>query len=227
MTSEAADTLTLVNGTNKQTLNIYSISGPNYERLNITANAYDYLSNPCFAIATQKGGSGTYRNLVLSAPSSEVQVRAGAISLCDGGNLSSNLYYSSGYKNHTANTPGWILKSAGGSNIISLLAAAGVGAGDGAASLIYPWSIDTGSSYFGVWQSTPAYSLDVTGTINATVALKIGGATLLTGTQTGYGTPTNGARQSSFDATSITLPNLAACVAQLIIDLKAGKMPVT
>lgn len=37
---------------------------------------------------------------------------------------------------------------------------------------------------------------------------------------TGYGTPTGGARQSSFAASTITLPNLAAAVAQLIIDLK-------
>jgi hypothetical protein len=38
---------------------------------------------------------------------------------------------------------------------------------------------------------------------------------------TGYGTPTGGARQGSFAAGSITLPNLAAGVAQLILDLKA------
>jgi len=37
----------------------------------------------------------------------------------------------------------------------------------------------------------------------------------------GYGTPTGGARQISFAAGAITLPNLAAAVAQLIIDLKA------
>ncbi|MDE2439729.1 MAG: hypothetical protein KGP14_01800 [Betaproteobacteria bacterium] len=36
----------------------------------------------------------------------------------------------------------------------------------------------------------------------------------------GYGTPINGARQGSFDATTITLTNLAKAVAQLIIDLK-------
>lgn len=39
--------------------------------------------------------------------------------------------------------------------------------------------------------------------------------------KTGYGTPTNNAYQSSFDASTITLPNLAAQVAQLILDLKA------
>jgi hypothetical protein len=38
---------------------------------------------------------------------------------------------------------------------------------------------------------------------------------------TGYGTPTNAAKQASFDATAITLPNLAKAVGQLIIDLKA------
>jgi hypothetical protein len=38
---------------------------------------------------------------------------------------------------------------------------------------------------------------------------------------TGYGTPTNGAHQASFDATTITLINLAKAVAQLIIDLKS------
>lgn len=37
----------------------------------------------------------------------------------------------------------------------------------------------------------------------------------------GYGTPTGGSKQVSFAAGSITLPNLAAAVAQLIIDLKA------
>lgn len=38
---------------------------------------------------------------------------------------------------------------------------------------------------------------------------------------TGYGTPTGGSHQASFAAGSITLPNLAAAVAQLIVDLKA------
>jgi len=38
---------------------------------------------------------------------------------------------------------------------------------------------------------------------------------------TGYGTPTGGSHQGSFAAGSITLANLAAAVAQLIIDLKS------
>lgn len=37
---------------------------------------------------------------------------------------------------------------------------------------------------------------------------------------TGYGTPTGGSHQASFAAGAITLPNLAAAVAQLIVDLK-------
>jgi hypothetical protein len=39
--------------------------------------------------------------------------------------------------------------------------------------------------------------------------------------KTGYGTPTGNVNQGSFAAGSITLPNLAAGVAQLILDLKA------
>lgn len=47
------------------------------------------------------------------------------------------------------------------------------------------------------------------------------GNTQVVGSQiTGYGTPTGGSHQASFAAGSITLANLAACVAQLIIDLK-------
>lgn len=40
--------------------------------------------------------------------------------------------------------------------------------------------------------------------------------------KTGYGTPTGNAYQASFAAGAITLPNLAAGVAQLILDLKAA-----
>ena len=55
--------------------------------------------------------------------------------------------------------------------------------------------------------------------------IQINSNTLLAGQSTGYGTPTGGAKQASFAAGSITLANLAACVAQLIVDLKAGNMP--
>lgn len=41
---------------------------------------------------------------------------------------------------------------------------------------------------------------------------------------TGYGTPTGGSHQASFAAGAITLPNLAAAVAQLIVDLKTHGM---
>jgi hypothetical protein len=50
----------------------------------------------------------------------------------------------------------------------------------------------------------------------------IPGAHLTTVIPTGYGTPTGNVNQGSFNATSITLPNLAAEVAQLVIDLKTA-----
>lgn len=40
----------------------------------------------------------------------------------------------------------------------------------------------------------------------------------------GYGTPVGGAHQASFNAATITLPNLAAAVAQLIADLQAQEL---
>lgn len=55
---------------------------------------------------------------------------------------------------------------------------------------------------------------------NSTGALKINGTQVVKSQITGYGTPTGGANQGSFAAGSITLANLAAGVAQLILDLK-------
>jgi hypothetical protein len=58
------------------------------------------------------------------------------------------------------------------------------------------------------------------------VDLPSGGAYQIAGTQvmgpriTGYGTPTGGANQGSFAASTITLAQLAACVAQMINDIK-------
>jgi hypothetical protein len=52
-------------------------------------------------------------------------------------------------------------------------------------------------------------------------ALGFFSATSGTPQATGYGTPTGGSHQASFAAGSISLPNLAAAVAQLIVDLKA------
>lgn len=63
-------------------------------------------------------------------------------------------------------------------------------------------------------------SLDNSGNINATGAYRVGGTQVVGARITGYGTPTGGANQGSFAAGSITLPNLAAGVAQLILDLK-------
>lgn len=60
----------------------------------------------------------------------------------------------------------------------------------------------------------------------AKTSLLAAGGIAVSGTQvlgaqiTGYGTPTGGSHQGSFAAGSITLPNLAAAVAQMIIDWK-------
>jgi hypothetical protein len=55
---------------------------------------------------------------------------------------------------------------------------------------------------------------------NATGALKINSTQVVGPRITGYGTPTGGVNQGSFAAGSITLANLAAGFAQLILDLK-------
>jgi hypothetical protein len=56
---------------------------------------------------------------------------------------------------------------------------------------------------------------------NGTVAVLSVGTNQVVGPQIGgYGTPTGGSHQASFAAGSITLANLAAAVAQLIVDLK-------
>jgi hypothetical protein len=68
--------------------------------------------------------------------------------------------------------------------------------------------------------SAPTYTVDITGTLAASSYFGVNGATPVA-PATGYGTPTGGSRQGSFAAGSITLPNLAAAVAQLIIDFKA------
>lgn len=86
-------------------------------------------------------------------------------------------------------------------------------------------SVATGSAF-------PAGALVIGGAFTNLVGISSGGAVTIVGSlgingasppaqPTGYGTPTGGSRQASFAAGSITLPNLAAAVAQLIIDLKA------
>lgn len=71
--------------------------------------------------------------------------------------------------------------------------------------------------------------LSATGNMNIATgkSYEINAVPLLTGQAAGYGTPTGGSHQASFAAGAITLPNLAAAVAQLIVDLKAGSMPAT
>jgi hypothetical protein len=226
---DAVNTLAQVSGTSPQILRIYgtsSSSNANYERVSLTANYTDWLGNPGFGLQTEYGGTGLARNLSLySAGNGQVYVRGAGIFMPDGGSFGSNLYYNSGWKNHADHTPGWLFQTNYSSNLITFRAAALQATADATVSLLYPWSIDAGSSYFGVWSTAPSYPLDVTGDVNTSTKYRIGGNVVLAGQSTGYGTPTNGAKQASFDATSITLVNLAKCVAQLIVDLKAGNMP--
>ena len=63
--------------------------------------------------------------------------------------------------------------------------------------------------------------------LGATGALYLNGKQVLGSQIPGYGTPTGGARQASFAASTITLPLLAAAVAQLIVDLKSHGMIAT
>lgn len=65
-----------------------------------------------------------------------------------------------------------------------------------------------------------AVAIANSGTVGFSHAIGVNGASA-PAQSTGYGTPTGGAKQASFAAGAITLPNLAAAVAQLIVDLKA------
>lgn len=67
------------------------------------------------------------------------------------------------------------------------------------------------------------FTFDKFGTINMpnNGVIKINTVQVLAQQITGYGTPTGGSHQPSFAAGSITLPNLAAAVAQLILDCKS------
>ncbi len=83
-------------------------------------------------------------------------------------------------------------------------------------------NIATGSNFISNGGTDAGLSFDASN--NATFSGSVASSGFVTWTSTGqggYGTPTNGARQSSFDATTITLPNLAAEVAALVVDLKA------
>jgi hypothetical protein len=90
------------------------------------------------------------------------------------------------------------------------------------------WSSNSGTIDIGLQRASSGGVLNVmdgstTATnykpINASAFYASG--TQVVGSQiTGYGTPTGGSRQASFSASTITLANLAACVAQLIVDLK-------
>lgn len=85
--------------------------------------------------------------------------------------------------------------------------------------------IRSGTTRFQIGSTgVPSYSAGVAGgkTNGQTYTNMIGGAPIA-----GYGTPTNGARQSSFDATTITTANVAKALAQLIVDLKTQNVLAT
>ena len=67
---------------------------------------------------------------------------------------------------------------------------------------------------------TTSFHITTAGAITSIGPIGVNGSTA-PAQSTGYGTPTGNAKQASFAASSITLPNLAAAVAQLIIDIKA------
>ena len=82
-------------------------------------------------------------------------------------------------------------------------------------------SIYTFAGAAGSESVTKRIGMDTSGNLTlSTGVLKVGTNQVVGARVTGYGTPTNGAKQPSFDATTITLGNLAAAVAQLIADLK-------
>jgi len=62
------------------------------------------------------------------------------------------------------------------------------------------------------------------GDFNAFVGYQVAGTKVLGAQIAGYGTPTGGSHQPSFAAGSISLANLAAAVAQLIVDLETHGM---
>jgi hypothetical protein len=64
----------------------------------------------------------------------------------------------------------------------------------------------------------------LTNRLLGTGGLQVGAVQVIGPRINGYGTPTGGSHQASFAAGSITLPNLAAAVAQLIIDLETHGM---
>lgn len=75
-----------------------------------------------------------------------------------------------------------------------------------------PIIFGVGNTYAGQFESATSFRLAGAMGINGNASFA---------QPAGYGTPTGGAHQASFAAGAITLPNLAAAVAQLIIELKS------
>lgn len=82
-------------------------------------------------------------------------------------------------------------------------------------------SIDMTNRRVGIKNASPAVELDVSGTVNATTAYQKSGTQVVGARVTGWTAATNTKSKATFDTTTVTLPNLAARVGQIIDDLIA------
>lgn len=100
-----------------------------------------------------------------------------------------------------------------------------------AANVVLGWNSSSGDSTGSVIDTAPSRTGpgvvaigngtqgDASGSLNC-AHYQVAGNNVVGARITGYGTPTGNVNQGSFAAGSITLANLAAGVAQLILDLK-------
>jgi hypothetical protein len=228
---EAAATLSIVDGTNAQTLRIYgtsSSSNTNFERLTIAADAWtDPNGIVCHYIGAESGGTGGGGKGICLSPTATnyVYVRGYGVFMPDGGTFASNLIYTTGWINVTAQTPGWGFYTNYASNLVQFKASALQATNGAYSSPFVVWGIDTLNQRMGVLNISPSYPLDVTGDVNTSTKYRIGGNIVLSGQSTGYGTPTGASKLANFPGATATLAQTSAALAQLILDLKAGLMP--
>jgi len=248
LSNEASNTLSQVNGTNAQTLRIYGTSSSanaNYERLTITGNYTDAGGNTGYLIGTEYAGTGVSRTITINPGTYNYLFVKGTFGLFlpDAGGFASNLWWNgSTWVNVTAVTPGWAVLTNYNDDRVSFKVGAKQATNNAAVTVLYPWCANTATSCFGVWNPAPNYSLDVVGDINTSTKYRIGGAVVLAGQSTGYGTPTGGTKTSSYAAYAgqtwggsysqtigqnldNAVKTLGQMFAQLIVDLKAGNMP--
>ena len=205
LSGDAANVLAQVNGTSANTFRVYntsSSSNANYER-----GVFGWTDTTnVLTIGTQNAGTSVARH---------IQFVVGGANVLDYGVTNANQWTF----NKALNMWGFELAMSNGPisgcNSFGLVGSSTIN-----------WNADTGLSRVspGVLAAGNGTSGNTSAVVQA-AGYAIGATTVLSGQSTGYGTPTGGAKQASFNAAAIALPNLAACVAQLIIDLKAGNMP--